>query len=103
MYWEDVELCHRIRQSGLKVYYIADASIVHLGGGGANVPIERFEQMENSKLKCVEKIYGKLFRKIYVWLMKLELRIELRLERRKNNAIKGILQKEAEYYGISKV
>lgn len=103
MYWEDVELCHRIRRAGLKVYYLANASIVHLGGGGVNVPLERFEQMENSKLKCIEKIYGKLFRKIYVQLTKYELRIELRLERRKNNEIKGILQKEAEYYGISKV
>ena len=103
MYWEDVELCHRICQSGLKIYYTADASVVHLGGGGANVPIDRFEQMENSKLKCIEKIYGKLFRKIYVQLTKYELQIELRLERRKNNEIKGILQKEAEYYGISKV
>ncbi|MBR5434940.1 MAG: glycosyltransferase family 2 protein [Bacteroidales bacterium] len=103
MYWEDVELCHRIRRAGLKVYYTADASIIHLGGGGANVPLERFEQMENSKLKCIEKIYGKLFRKIYVQLTKYELRSELRLERRKNNEIKGILQKEAEYYGISKV
>ena len=54
-------------------------------------------------MKCIEKIYGKLFRKIYVQLTKYELQIELQLERRKNNEIKGILQKEAEYYGISKV
>ena len=103
MYWEDVELCHRVHRTGLKVHYTPTISLVHLGGGGTNVPIERYELMETSKLKCIEKTRGCFCRKIYVWMIKLELNVEVRLECKKNKNIKGILQREANYYGISKV
>ena len=32
MYAEDVDLCYRIRKSGYKLYFTADASIIHHGG-----------------------------------------------------------------------
>ncbi len=100
MYWEDVELCHRIRQSGLKVYYIADASVVHLGGGGANVPLERFEQMENSKLMCVEKKYGRFVAWLYNRLIRRELRLEYWLEKKHNHTLSDMIKKEMSFYGV---
>ena len=100
MYWEDVELCSRIRKAGLKVGYTPEASIVHLGGGGANVPMERFVTMEESKLKCIEKTRSRFCRWLYVCLLKLELRLEYRLQKRKNLPIDGLLDKELTFYKI---
>lgn len=102
MYWEDVELCHRIRKSGMKIVYMAKPSIIHLGGGGANVPVERFAQMETSKLKCIEKTRGSFATKIYKWLLRKELGLELWLQNRAKAEIPEMMKKELEYYGIAK-
>ncbi len=102
MYWEDVELCHRIRKSGMKIVYMSEPSIIHLGGGGANVPLERFAQMETSKLKCIEKTHGRFVAKTYKWLMRKELGLELWLQNRAKAEIPEMMKKELEYYGIAK-
>ena len=104
MYWEDVELCYRIRKLGKKVYYTPSVAIVHLGGGGeSNVPLERFNLMETSKLKCITKIHGGFYCKIYVWLLRCELWLEYYLQRRKNTTINEILKNEIKYYAIKKI
>ncbi|MBR3568999.1 MAG: glycosyltransferase family 2 protein [Salinivirgaceae bacterium] len=100
MYWEDVELCHRIRKSGMKIVYMAEPSIIHLGGGGANVPIERFAQMEASKLLCIEKTRGSFIVQIYKQLIRKELRLELRLEKKAGHSLERMLAKELAFYGI---
>ena len=102
MYWEDVELSHRIRKSGMKIVYMSEPSIIHLGGGGANVPVERFAQMETSKLKCIEKNRGSFATKIYKWLLRKELGLELWLQNRAKAEIPEMMKKELEYYGIAK-
>lgn len=102
MYWEDVELCHRIRKSGMKILYLAEPSIIHLGGGGTNVPVERFAQMETSKLLCIGKTHGSFAAGIYKWLMQKELRLELRLQNRSKKEIPDMLKKELNYYGVTK-
>ena len=102
MYWEDVELCHRIRKSGMKIAYMAEPSIIHLGGGGANVPVERFAQMETSKLKCIEKTRGRFVAKTYKWLMRKELELELWLQNRAKAEIPEMMKKEIEYYDVTK-
>jgi GT2 family glycosyltransferase len=102
MYWEDVELCHRIRKSGMKIVYMSEPSIIHLGGGGANVPLERVVQMETSKLKCIEKTHGRFVAKTYKWLMRKELGLELWLQNRAKAEIPEMMKKELEYYGIAK-
>ena len=103
MYWEDVELCHRIRKSGMKIVYLAEPSIIHLGGGGVNVPVERFAQMETSKLLCIGKTRGFFLTKLYKWLLQRELWLELRLQNRSKKEIPDILKKELEYYGVTKI
>jgi GT2 family glycosyltransferase len=35
MYGEDADLCYRVGKAGLKVYYVPDASVVHIGGGSS--------------------------------------------------------------------
>ena len=37
MYYEDVEYCYRMRESGFKVFYNPSASAVHLRGGSSSV------------------------------------------------------------------
>jgi len=37
MYFEDVEFCHRARNSGYKIVHIPDARVVHLRGGSSPV------------------------------------------------------------------
>ena len=35
MYWEDADLCYRIKQEGWKVYCVPDATIIHYEGKSA--------------------------------------------------------------------
>jgi len=38
MYFEDVEYCRRIRQTGRNLVHVSNASVVHLHGGSSSVP-----------------------------------------------------------------
>jgi len=61
MYADDVEWCYRIKQVGWKVFYYADAAIVHLGEGSvrfAKSPI-RIEGLRSMNL-FFAKHYGRL-------------------------------------------
>jgi len=35
MFYEDIDLCQRVRQAGFKTYYLADAEIIHYAGQSA--------------------------------------------------------------------
>lgn len=101
MYWEDVELCYRIRKKGLQVIYMPCCNLVHLGGASSSFSDEKFIRFESSKLTCIEGIYGKLVLKIYKCLLKLGLKLEVILERRKYGHIKNtMLQQECEFYNL---
>lgn len=43
LYWEEVELCHRIRAAGFEIYGVPDSLVLHIGGvsTGANQPERR--------------------------------------------------------------
>lgn len=60
MYFEDVELCRRIKRKGYKVLYYPETAIIHLGGGGTNVPLKRYKQILLSEWLCIMKNYGKV-------------------------------------------
>jgi GT2 family glycosyltransferase len=100
MYWEDVELCYRIRKSGLSLYFIPDSKLLHIGGSGeVNVSLNRFIWMENAKLLFIEKTQGKWLKWVYVVWMKLELRLERFLERNNVDSFENtILGKEIDFY-----
>ena len=102
MYWEDVDLCYRFIKKGFKIKYLYSPSIVHIGGGGENIVIARFEQSEMAKWQFIRKHHGRLYSFVYRRLLMLELRMEYELEKRKKSDSHGILEKEFAYYGIIK-
>ena len=46
MYFEDKELCKRVKDSGKKVAYIPDVSLIHLRGGSADGPKKKFLELK---------------------------------------------------------
>ncbi len=101
MYWEDVELCSRVKNMKLKILFTPDVSIIHVGGSGTNVPLKRFEILEMGKLLYIEKNWSKFIRKLYVIIMKIELRFEKILNKRKwmSEELEILyLKKEFEFY-----
>ncbi len=98
MYWEDVELCFRLRKLHLKIKYNPYCQLIHLGGGGANVPFQRYCMMEKSKLLFVRKRYGCILYYVYLFLFKSELYLEKFLELRKKHSLDGLLKKEVAFY-----
>jgi GT2 family glycosyltransferase len=100
MYWEDVELCYRIRKTGKKILYLPNVTLIHIGGGGeTNFSFKRFSLMEQSKLMFIEKTSGKWKRNLYTFLMRQEIRFERFLEQKKaKNRSLPILEKEIEFY-----
>lgn len=100
MYWEDVELCYRVRKTGRKVRYLPTIQLIHYGGGGeTDFSSKRFQVMEKSKLMFIDKSRGIGVRKFYVFLMRCELKIEKWLEERRKPIEKNsILQQELDFY-----
>jgi GT2 family glycosyltransferase len=69
MYAEDTDLCYKIRSSGLVVYYTAEASVVHHGGGSSKLrgrdyfaAVVMQESLFRFMIKCHGKLYGYLYR-----------------------------------------
>lgn len=62
MYSEEVELTHRIRMQGYKVYSVPKARIIHLEGAssGAKTKLNKFKEKNWLNGKCLfyEKVYG---------------------------------------------
>ena len=59
MYTEEIDLCYRVRQSGRKLFWVPEASIVHYGGQSTRqVAAEMFLQLYKSKLQFFRKHYG---------------------------------------------
>lgn len=59
MYSEETDWCYRIRQAGWRVYYLADAEIVHLGGGSASrASAMQLIRLYGSKLRFFNQHYG---------------------------------------------
>ena len=67
MYFEDVDLCRRLRQQGYRVRHVAEADIVHLVGRSSGRDCERLQLVwEFSRIRYIEKHFSPVKR----WLMK---------------------------------
>jgi GT2 family glycosyltransferase len=67
LYGEDVEWCHRIQRAGWKVFYYAEAEIIHLGGGSTKgakegLPLEALRSMNLFFAKAYGALYARLHR-----------------------------------------
>ena len=59
MYSEEVDLCHRLCQSGWKIYWVPQATVVHFGGQSTQqVATQMFLQLYQSKVLYFRKRRG---------------------------------------------
>lgn len=58
MYFEDMELCLRIRRSGMRIVSLGQARIIHLAGGSCAVSMRRLSMLLESKYKYYTKTRG---------------------------------------------
>jgi GT2 family glycosyltransferase len=67
MYFEDVDLCRRLRQQGYRVRHLAEAEIVHLIGRSSERDPDRLQLVwELSRIRYIEKHFSP----VKCWLMK---------------------------------
>ncbi len=60
IYYEEVDLCYRIKQAGWRILYIPQAVITHLGGSSsAQIPVSKRIMAMTSLLKFFRKHRGK--------------------------------------------
>jgi GT2 family glycosyltransferase len=60
MYYEEVDLCYRIKQAGWRVVFVPQATITHLGGrSSGQIPVEKQIMAMTSLLKFFRKHRGK--------------------------------------------
>ena len=63
MYAEDLDLCYKIKQAGYMNYYLADASIIHFGGGSTEKSPSDFSvvMMRESVWRMMRKTRGSVY------------------------------------------
>lgn len=71
MYYEEVDLCYRIRMRGWKIIFLPDAMITHYGGHSSKqVPVEKRMMMLSSLLFFFRKHRGRFVTNIFCILFK---------------------------------
>lgn len=58
MYWEENDLCYRVKKSGKKIIFCSDAEIIHISGTSTS---PYFHQMEIEKHRSQKKFINKHF------------------------------------------
>lgn len=58
MYYEDMELCVRVRRAGYGVFSVPRARIVHLAGQSCGVSRRKFEMLQQAKYIYYGKVHG---------------------------------------------
>jgi hypothetical protein len=60
MYYEDVELCHAIREAGGKIYFLPEARIYHLGGQSTSQAVpQNFPEFYRSLYRYFRRRHGR--------------------------------------------
>lgn len=71
MYYEEVDLCFRIKQEGYRIVFVPQAEIIHLGGrSSGQVPVGKRIMMLRSLLKFFRKHRGNFNTTIFSFLFK---------------------------------
>lgn len=61
MYFEEVDLCYRLKKKGWQIYFTPEAQILHFGGRGTSqAEIQMFIERQRSMYKFYKKHYGNL-------------------------------------------
>ncbi|WP_210546268.1 glycosyltransferase family 2 protein [Rhodoferax sp. PAMC 29310] len=59
MYWEDADLCHRIRQAGFRLAIAPEAIVFHVAGTSSNeMRVTRFSWHLESQIRWIRKNYS---------------------------------------------
>ena len=59
MYAEDADLCHSIRDAGLKVVYCSEAKVLHIGGHSSGQSFKSFARMRCERMCSLMKFFAK--------------------------------------------
>lgn len=71
MYYEEVDLCYRIKQTGWRVMFIPHAEIIHLAGRSSDqVPVEKTIMAMTSLLRFFKKHRSKFSSTLFNWFFK---------------------------------
>ncbi|MBF0575760.1 glycosyltransferase family 2 protein [Dysgonomonas sp. GY617] len=114
MYFEEVELCDRIRKTGYKIMSVPEAKIIHLEGGAAenkNEDLHKWSYQEHwySKFIYFSKTKGKTLTRViyFLHISKLELAVlfyslkrnktKINYWTQKRDVIKGTFNRYQEY------
>ncbi len=70
MYWEDADICHRLRQAGFTIAIASEAVVEHLAGTSSNqMRLQRYQWHMKSQIQWINKHYTfKLYGEIVVYL-----------------------------------
>ena len=68
MYYEDMELCVRIRRAGYGVWSEPQARIIHLEGQACQVSRTKFERLQQTKYLYYNKVHGPGYARAVYWL-----------------------------------
>ncbi|HEY1074541.1 MAG TPA: glycosyltransferase family 2 protein [Patescibacteria group bacterium] len=79
MYYEDIDLCHRVRDAGYSIIWNPSATLVHLGGKSSISTWRRKRLYYASQIYYMKKHYGSLIATI-LWCARLPLVVYYRLK-----------------------
>ena len=65
MYGDDVDYCHRIMKAGWKIFYLADAEIIHFGSGSS---ARTARPLKVEGIKSMRYFYAKHYGKIHAFI-----------------------------------
>ncbi len=71
MYYEEVDLCYRIKKAGHRVVFVPDAEIIHLGGRSSEqIPVEKTVMAMRSLLRFFRKHRSRFSSTLFGWIFK---------------------------------
>ena len=71
MYYEEVDLCYRVKKTGWRVVFVPDSTIIHLGGQSTEqIPVRKQMMAFTSLIKFFRKHHGKYITAVFNCIFK---------------------------------